>query len=236
MNNIAVIPARGGSKRIPNKNIKLFHGLPIISYAIKNAIESELFESVVVSTDSQETAKIATRYGAIVPWLRSKELSDDFATTTSVMKDAYTKVHALYPKVKNLCCIYPATPLLLQEYLWKGFREIENGSWDFVFSATQVHESPDRYFHIMKNGEVGMLKPEYESSRTQDLPRIYRDAGQFYWGTSESWDSELPIFTSKSSIINLPSEAAVDINTMQDWHYAEYLYERKKEVKIDRPI
>jgi len=233
MTNIAVIPARGGSKRIPNKNIKLFHGLPIISYAITNALRSKLFDVVVVTTDSQEIANIATMCGAVVPWLRSEELSNDFATTSQVMKDAYVKINAIYPETKNLCCIYPATPLLMDEHLWQGFRELEKGSWDYVFSATKVLESPDRYFQIRKSRDIEMPKSEYEFSRTQDLSEFYKDAGQFYWGTNESWKLELPIFTSRSTIIDLPSERAVDINTIQDWHYAEFLYLSKRDEKID---
>lgn len=222
--NIAVIPARGGSKRVPRKNIKLFHGLPIIAYAIKAAQESEIFDQIFVSTDDVEIAEIAVSFGATIPWVRSETLSDDFATTLSVMQDAVKKLKTNQIDLENICCIYPATPLLQPSSLKEGLKILEDGDWSYVFSAMKASTPPQRFFSLGTSKGVEMLFPEYEITRTQDLDRYYSDAGQFYWGTASSWESGLPIFSRKSTILEIPSESAIDIDTPEDWHYAENLF------------
>ena len=222
--NIAVIPARGGSKRIPRKNIKLFHGLPIIAYAIKTARESEIFDEIFVSTDDEEIAEVAMNFGAKIPWMRPKDLSDDYATTVSVMQDAAKKLETNFVELENICCIYPATPLLKPSFLSQGLEILESGDWDYVFSGLKASMPPQRFFSLGTSKGVEMLFPEFESTRTQDLEHYYSDAGQFYWGRTASWDSRLPIFSSKSTIIEIPSELAIDIDTPEDWHYAENLF------------
>ena len=222
--NIAVIPARGGSKRIPRKNIKLFHGLPIIAYAIKAARESQVFDEVFVSTDDQEIAEIATSFGAIIPWLRAKDLSDDHTTTIRVIQDAVTKLKSDIKHIENVCCIYPATPLLKSEYLAKGLQLLNSQDWNYVFSSLKTSVYPQRLFSLGSSTGVEMLFPEYESIRTQDLTQYYQDAGQFYWGKKTSWENGLPIFTSKSTALEIPKELAIDIDTPEDWDYAENLY------------
>jgi pseudaminic acid cytidylyltransferase len=222
--NIAVIPARGGSKRIPRKNIKLFHGLPVIAYAIKAAKESEIFDEVFVSTDDSEIAQIAESFGATVPWLRPKDLSDDYATTVSVMKDAVEKLKTNLIDLENICCIYPTTPLLKPSFISQGLQILEDGDWDYVLSASRAETPPERFFSLGANKRVEMHFPEHEVTRTQEFLTAYHDAGQFYFGRRSSWESGLQIFSSRSTIIEIPRELSVDIDTLDDWHYAEYLF------------
>jgi pseudaminic acid cytidylyltransferase len=227
--NIAVIPARGGSKRIPRKNIKLFHGLPVIAYAIKAAKESEVFDEVFVSTDDEEIAEVAESFGATIPWLRPKELSDDYATTVRVLQDAVNKLKTNLIGLENICCIYPTTPLLNPVFLSNGLKVLKDGDWDYVFSGIKSKSPPQRFFTLGIFKRVEMLLPELEETRTQDLENYYSDAGQFYWGRKSSWESGLPIFSSKSTILEVPSESAVDIDTPEDWHQAERLFNFKKD-------
>ena len=222
--NIAVIPARGGSKRIPRKNIKLFHGLPIIAYAIAAARESAIFDEIVVSTDDEEIAEIAISFGASIPWMRAQDLSDDYASTISVMQDAVKRLDFNLVNLENICCIYPATPLLKPNFLLQGLRVLKNGNWEYVFSGLRTNTPLQRYFSLGISKEVEMLSPEFEATLTQDLEHYYSDAGQFYWGRTSSWDSGLPIFSSKSTILEIPGESAIDIDTPEDWHYAENLF------------
>lgn len=223
--NIAVIPARGGSKRIPRKNIKLFQGLPVISYAIKSAQDSGIFSDIFVSTDDHEIAEIAESFGATVPWMRPKDLATDFSTTVEVMQDAVIKLSSNLNNLENVCCIYPVTPLMGVNHLLRGLEILTVGEWDYVISALKATPSPDRIFSLGIWHEIRMRFPEYEAIRTQDLPDLFHDAGQFYWGKKSAWQNALPLFTSNSTIIELPKECAVDVDTLDDWHYAEVLFE-----------
>ena len=222
--NIAVIPARGGSKRIPRKNIKLFHGLPVIAYAIKTAKESGVFSEVFVSTDDEEIAEVALSFGATVPWIRGKELSDGFVTTVIVMQDAVRNLDKSLSRLENICCIYPTTPLLRPRFLLQGLERLKDGEWDYVVSVTVAKTPPERFLSIGKGREIMMRFPEHEVTRTQDISPAYHDAGQFYWGKKTAWESALPIFTSKSTILELPREFAVDMDTQDDWDYNEQLF------------
>lgn len=232
--NIAVIPARGGSKRIPRKNVKLFHGLPIISYAINTATKSGIFDKVVVSTDDAEIAEIAKSYGAEIPWMRSKELSGDHVTTISVMQDAAKKLGADFVGLENVCCIYPATPLLKTNFLSRGLDLLTDGGWNYVFSAVAVESHPHRFFSLTPSNGVKMLFPNFEKSRTQDLESTYCDAGQFYWGTKKSWSAGLPILSMNSTILELPTNLTIDIDTISDWKIAENRYESLRGISIER--
>ena len=222
--NIAVIPARGGSKRIPRKNIKLFHGVPVIAYAIKTAKESGVFSEIFVSTDDEEIAEVAESFGATIPWMRPKELSDDHATTVSVMKDAVNKLKSSLNELEYVCCIYPATPLLQPSFISQGLQILKVGDWDYVLSAARAETPPERFFSLDSANGVEMHFPEHKAVRTQDFLPSYHDAGQFYFGKSSSWESGLPIFSSKSTIIEIPRELSVDVDTLDDWHYAEHLF------------
>lgn len=222
--NIAVIPARGGSKRIPRKNIRNFHGRPMISYAIKVAQKSQLFDRIIVSTDDEEIAAISENYGAGVPWRRSPELADDFATTLDVMQDAAQKLSSEVPPNTKICCIYPTTPLLRAHYLQVGASVIHDHEWDYVFSAVRNASPIQRSFYVTDSAQVQLNFPEYELIRTQDLPVSFHDAGQFYWGSLESWENKLPVFSQKSTIIEIPNHLSVDMDREEDWMLAEKLY------------
>ena len=228
--NIAVIPARGGSKRIPRKNIKLFQGLPVIAYAIKTAQESDVFDEIFVSTDDEEIAELAKSFGATIPWMRSLDLSDDHTTTVSVMQDAVNKLNSNLKNLDNVCCIYPATPLLKSSFVSQGLQILKDGDWDYVLSASRAESPPERFFSLDAAKGVHMYFPEHQRTRTQDFLPSYHDAGQFYWGRKNSWDSGMPIFSSTSTIIEIPSELSVDIDTLDDWHRAERLFEIQKDL------
>jgi N-acylneuraminate cytidylyltransferase len=224
MSGIAIIPARSGSKRILNKNIRNFQGAPIISYPITTAIESGLFSQVYVSTDSPEIADIARSYGAVVPWLRDKILSSDTASTLSVLADEIRKHQLIGEEPRNICCIYPTTPLLSAEYLKNGLLKLISGDWDYVISVTKNVFKPQRILTLDSTQQIQMLLPHFEQVRTQDLSESYSDAGQFYWGTSDAWLKSLPIFTSKSTIIELSAASSVDLDTEEDWLRAEEIF------------
>lgn len=221
---IAVIPARGKSKRIPRKNIKLFNGLPVIAYAIKAAKDSGVFKEIFVSTEDEEIAEVATSFGATIPWMRPKNLSEDDSTTVSVMQDAVMKLKSCFNEPEYVCCIYPATPLLQPKFIREGLKVINDGSWDYVLSALRLETPPERFFSLDSANNVQMHFPQNEETRTQDLSPSYRDAGQFYFGRSSSWELGLGIFSSRSTIIEIPHHLAVDIDTLDDWHYAEHLF------------
>ena len=225
MNSIAVIPARGGSKRIPRKNVKNFLGKPIIGYAIQNAIDSNLFSEVYVSTDDEEIKDISESFGARCDWLRSDRLSDDFATTSDVIYDTICKLSENH--FEYLCCIYPATPLLKINHIRSGFDLIVSNEWDFVFAATPVHENYFRSFIEQESKGLRMLFPEFEKERTQDLPIGYVDAGQFYWGKREAWESAKPIFSQHSTIVKGKANEFVDIDTIDDWERAESMFKER---------
>jgi N-acylneuraminate cytidylyltransferase len=221
---IAVIPARGGSKRIPRKNIKNFNGLPVIAYAIKAAKESGAFSEVFVSTEDEEIAEVAKSFGATIPWMRSKELSEDHTTTISVMQDAVKKLKSSFMELEYVCCIYPATPLLQPRYIREGFEVIQDGKWDYTISASRAETPPQRFFSLNSANGVEMHFPENAATRTQDFLPSYHDAGQFYFGKTSSWELGSQIFSGKSTIIEIPHELSVDIDTLDDWHYAERLF------------
>lgn len=219
--NIAIIPARGGSKRIPHKNIKEFCGKPLIAYSIEVAQKSKLFDKIIVSTDNEEIAKIAKKYGAEVPFLRPSDLSDDFTGTTPVVSHAIQKLN-----IKNLeavCCIYATAPLLKEKYLQDGYKKLINSKLNYVFSATTFAFPIQRAIKLNANA-VEMLYPEYASTRSQDLEDAYHDAGQFYWGKPDTWLEQKGVFCENSSIIQLPRHLVQDIDTLEDWERAELMY------------
>lgn len=227
--NIAVIPARGGSRRIPRKNIKDFHGKPMISYAIKVAQDSQIFDRIIVSTDDEEIAAISESYGASVPWKRPSKLADDFATTLDVMQDAATRLASEMDANTKICCIYPATPLLQVQSIQAGALLIQDNAWDYVISAVRNTTPIQRTFSLNESEVVKLNFPEFEMTRTQDLPITYHDAGQFYWGRLASWEGRSSIFAGKTTIVELPSHATVDIDNEEDWIFAERLYSLLKE-------
>jgi pseudaminic acid cytidylyltransferase len=217
---VAIIPARGGSKRIPRKNIKLFHGKPMISWSIKTALESKIFDRIIVSTDDSEIAEIAINFGVEVPFIRPAILADDYATTADVMGHAVNwLVDDGYP-ASEICCIYPTAPFITVHDITCGLELLVSGGWQYVFSATEF-TAP--IFRSFKKGSIGleMLFPEHYLTRSQDFPKVFHDAGQFYWGTNNAWQSKAPIFSNRSQFIALPRLRVQDIDTPEDWDIAE---------------
>ena len=223
--NVAIIPARGGSKRIHKKNIKDFLGKPIIAYSIENAIDSNLFDKVVVSTDDDEIAKAAIKYGAEVPFVRPKDLSDDFSGTHEVVGHAVGWLESRGNKIDYACCLYATAPLIQIKDLVKGFNLIKTGKWESVIAATNFSYPIFRSFEKLPNGGLKMLFPEHYESRSQDLAEAYHDAGQFYWASAQVWMGKPNGFSKNSTIIELPSHLVQDIDTMEDWSKAEKIYE-----------
>ncbi len=221
---VAIIPARGGSKRIPRKNIKLFHGKPLIAYSIEVALKSKLFDKVIVSTDDEEIAKIAKEYGAIVPFIRPKELSDDFTGTGAVVNHALEYLKSVGETYDFVCTIYATAPFLDEKYLIEGFEKLKNSNAKNAFSCTSMPFPIQRTFKITKDERCEMFWPENFSKRSQDLEEAYQDAGQFYW-TNFNIKSDEIIFGKDSIPIILPRFLVQDIDTLEDWNRAEYMYE-----------
>lgn len=223
---LAVIPARGGSKRIPRKNIRPFCGKPIIAYSIEAALESELFDEVIVSTDDEEIAKVAEQYGADIPFLRSAKLSDDFAGTMPVVQDAIQRAEKFYgADVQYVCCIYATAPLIQLQSLQEGYAILKNNpTLDFALAATEFSYPIFRSFTLTAEGTCRMFWPEKFNARSQDLPKAYHDAGQFYWGSREAFLGNRFLFGEKSHPIILPNYLVQDIDTLDDWLRAESLF------------
>jgi len=221
--NIAIIPARGGSKRIPNKNIKKFCGKPIIAYSIEVALNSGLFDQVIVSTDSQDIADVALQYGAQVPFLRPLLLSDDITGTTPVVVHAIEWLEAQGHIIDNVCCIYATAPFLQPQYLKQGIDNLAYKNCDFSFSAASYPFPIQRAIRILSSGGVEPMYGEHIASRSQDLEPAYHDAGQFYWGTCQSFKTLQSPFTATSMPVILPRHLVQDIDTLEDWICAERL-------------
>lgn len=226
---IAIIPARGGSKRIPKKNIKNFYGKPIIAYSIQVALESKLFEKVIVSTDSKEIAEIAEEYGAQVPFLRPHELSDDFISSGEAVNYTFNKLIENGEHYDYYCILYATAPLLRKEYLLKGFNEIIQGKASQAISCTSMPYPIQRSFKITQEGRCEMFWPENFLKRSQDLEKAYYDAGQFYWINPSFQSSEIGFSKDLIPII-LPEYQVQDIDTPEDWINAEIKYKILKEM------
>ncbi len=221
---ICIIPARGGSKRIPRKNIKDFFGKPLIAYSIQTAIESKLFEKVVVSTDDEEIANIAREYGAEIPFLRPKELSDDFTGAGAVVSHALSFLQNQGEKYDFVCGLYATAPLLQSKYLVEGFQKLKDSDAVKSFSATSMPFPIQRTFKITQNNRCEMFWPENFYKRSQDLEEAYQDAGQFWWVKLSKTSDEI-MFGKDSIPIVLPRYLVQDIDTMEDWEMAEKLYQ-----------
>jgi N-acylneuraminate cytidylyltransferase len=226
-NAIAVIPARGGSKRIPRKNIKDFHGKPLIAYSIEVALKSNLFDKVVVSTDDEEIAQISKKYGAEVPFLRPKELSDDFTGTGAVVNHTIDFLKEQGENYDFVCTIYATAPFLDEKYLIESFEKLKNSTAKNAFSCTSMPFPIQRTFKITENERCEMFWPENFMKRSQDLEEAYQDAGQFYW-TNLNIKSDEITFGKDSIPIILPRYLVQDIDTLEDWQRAEFMYEAIK--------
>lgn len=222
--NIAVIPARGGSKRIPRKNIKFFHGKPIIFYSIDAALKSNLFKRVIVSTDDEEIAEISISLGAEVPFIRPKNLSDDFTGTHDVMRHAVKYLTKENQNIKYFCCIYPTAPLIEINDLKDGFSEIKKDKYLSVFGATKFGFPIERSFKIDPIKGLSLLFPRKFFLRSQDITETYHDAGQFYWCSKKAWLSKSLSLNNKCFPIIMPNWRVQDIDTPEDWKRAELIY------------
>ena len=222
-NSIAIIPARGGSKRIPRKNIKEFYGKPLISYSIQVAFESKLFDKIIVSTDDEEIANIAKEYGAEVPFMRPKQLSDDFTGTVDVVKHALEWLRKNGEIYDYACTIYATAPLLASQYLMEGLEKLRDSDAINTFSATSMPFPIQRTFKVNGDGRCEMFTPEHYMTRSQDLEEAYQDAGQFYW-TKVDQPSDKIMFGQDSIPIILPRHLVQDIDTLEDWKRAEIMY------------
>jgi pseudaminic acid cytidylyltransferase len=221
---VAIIPARGGSKRIPNKNIKLFAGQPIISYSIRVAQKTKLFDRVIVSTDSLEIAAVAREYGAEVPFFRPAELANDFAGTAEVVCHAIEWLAQDGKRPDFICCIYATAPFIQASYLKKGYDKIVSSGATSVFSVTTYPYPIYRSMKITEKDRIKMIWPEYANFRSQDLPEAYHDAGQFYWANTAKYMKEKALFAKDSLPIILPRYLVQDIDTAEDWETAEMMF------------
>jgi len=218
---VAVIPARGGSKRVPGKNIRLFHGRPMIAWSIDAAKASGCFDRVVVSTDDLEIAAVARRWGAETPFLRPPTLADDHATTAAVIAHTVGHLYDSGEQPAAVCCIYATAPFVAPEDLRTGLDILRSGGWRYVFAATTFGYPIFRGFQANRDGGVRMFFPEHAGTRSQDLPEALHDAGMFYWGHPEAWLAGDPIFDAWSTIVPIPRWRVQDIDTEEDWQRAD---------------
>lgn len=223
MSRLAVITARGGSKRIPKKNIKDFCGKPILAYSVEAAIKAAIFDTVMVSTDSQEIAKIAQQYGAEVPFLRSEHTSNDYAPTAEVVREVLTKYADSGIKYDQFCCIYPTAPFVTEEKLQKAAGMLTQSSAGSLLSVVAYSFPPQRAF-VLREGMVQYQNPENACARSQDLETIYHDAGQFYFCRTAAFLEQKTLITRSCIPFIMPEEEVQDIDNFSDWTLAEMKY------------
>ena len=220
MKTIAIIPARGGSKRIPRKNIKDFLGKPIIAYSIEAALKSEIFDEVMVSTDDEEIANVAIKYGASVPFLRSEKTSNDYATTKDVIEevlDEYAKKGQIFDVI---CCIYATAPFVTPQRLVEALDILSGDNYESVFTGVE-YSYPIQRSLVIKDGVVEMAWPEFRYSRSQDLEKHFHDAGQFYFYTKDYLKKGYGLAEGKVKLLTLPPLEVQDLDTPDDWAIAE---------------
>ncbi|MDY0264028.1 MAG: pseudaminic acid cytidylyltransferase [Sulfurospirillum cavolei] len=220
---LAIIPARGGSKRIPRKNIKTFCGKPMIAYSIEAAQKSGCFDKIVVSTDDEEIATFARSLGADVPFMRPKELSDDHTATIPVIAHAITASVENLSQIEAVCCIYATAPFVQPTYIQEAYQKLLTCKAAYCFSATSFPFPIQRAIRLTNDDRVEMFSPEHFNTRSQDLEEAYHDAGQFYWGTPEAWLEGKVIFAPHSTAVLLPRHLVQDIDTPEDWTRAEFM-------------
>ena len=223
MSCICIIPARGGSKRIPRKNIKPFMGKPIMAYSIEAALMSGLFDEVMVSTDDEEFAEVARQYGASVPFLRSAETANDFASTADVLNEVLSRYNQQGKEFDTFCCLYSTAPFVTSERLRDAYSKLSD-EVDACFTMVQYSYPVQRGLHIIEDGYVAMTNPEYLQSRSQDLEPIYHDAGQFYFIKTASFHAEKTMWAKRTAPLILSELEVQDLDTETDWKLAEMKY------------
>lgn len=221
---LCVIPARGGSKRIPRKNIKEFCGKPMIAWSIEAAIKSDCFDRIIVSTNDEEIKSVAKRYGAEVPFMRPAQLADDYTGTTAVIAHAIEWQHSQGEVASKVCCLYATAPFIQATDLQMGFDILENSRAEYAFSVTSYAFPIQRAIRITENQRVEMFQPKYFNLRSQDLEGAWHDAGQFYCGVATAWLAKKPIFSTNSAPVLLPRHRVQDIDTPEDWERAELMF------------
>jgi pseudaminic acid cytidylyltransferase len=221
---LAVIPARGGSKRIPRKNIKSFCGKPMIAWSIDAALQSGCFDHVMVSTDDAEIAEVARQCGAQVPFIRPTTLSDDHTGTIPVIRHAIEWFNERGQASDQVCCIYATAPFIGAADIRRGLDILTEAGSDYAFAVTKYPFPIQRAIRITDQGRVAMFDAEHFNTRSQDLEEAYHDAGQFYWGRATAWLTGKVIFSPHSAAIQLPRYRVQDIDTVEDWKMAEYLF------------
>lgn len=221
---LAVIPARGGSKRIPRKNIKSFCGKPMIAWSIEVALESDCFDQIIVSTDDAEIADVAREYGATVPFIRPAELSDDHTGTIPVVRHAIEWFKSQRQSPEQVCCLYATAPFVRAEDILRGLEALSDYDCDYAFPVTSYASPIQRAIRITSVGRVEMFMSEHFNTRSQDLEEAYHDAGQFYWGYASAWLEGKVIFATGSAPVLLPRHRVQDIDTAEDWKRAEWMF------------
>lgn len=221
---IAVIPARGGSKRIPRKNIKMFCGKPMIAWSIEAALASGCFDKVVVSTDDPEIALVAQEWGADTPFLRPANLADDFTGTIPVIAHAIDEMRKKGHTVEFACCIYATAPFVQVQDIQHGLAELRVSDASYSFTVTSFPFPIQRAIRITDTGRLEMFHPELFNTRSQDLEESFHDAGQFYWGRTAAWLGGEIFFGPHSLPIHLPRARVQDIDTQEDWERAEWIF------------
>ena len=221
---LAVIPARGGSKRIPRKNIKPFGGLPMIAWSIKAALQSQCFDRIIVSTDDAEIAQVAQAHGAEVPFVRPPELSDDHTGMIPVIAHAIAWQNNNGEPAQDVCCIYATAPFLQSVDLQRGLQILQSTGAEYAFSVTSYVFPIQRAVRITLDQRLEMFQPEHFGTRSQDLPEAWHDAGQFYWGKAQAWLQGTPLFSQHAAPVPLPRHRVQDIDTPEDWERAEWLF------------
>jgi pseudaminic acid cytidylyltransferase len=230
---IAIVPARGGSKRIPRKNIRPFFGLPILAHTLTEIRKTGLFSAIIVSTEDEEISQIAISAGAHVVF-RDEILADDFTSTVDVIAAAIEQLSKTMKLQEEIvCCIYPITPKIKKEYLLKALQMIGLEELDYVFTAKQFQSSPGRSFRKRHDGKPEMCFPDNLNTRTQDLPEFFHDAALFYLGKSQAWVEKRPILTGNSKFIEVGKYDAYDVDDEQDWDFMEKLYEVNRKTQED---
>ena len=219
-----MIPARGGSKRIPRKNIKVFCGLPMIVWSIRAAIQSESFDRIIVSTDDAEIAQIAKAHGAEVPFIRPENLADDYTSTIPVSTHAIDWQNKNGFNATEVCCIYATAPFIQANDLRRGLETLRNLDVSYAFAVTSYAYPIQRALRISASQRIEMFQPDHLSSRSQDLEEAWHDAGQFYWGKTQAWTQNIPIFSEASAPVPLPRFRVQDIDTPEDWERAEMIF------------
>lgn len=221
---LCVIPARGGSKRIPRKNIRAFAGRPMIAHSIQAALDCGLFGTVMVSTDDAEIAEVARAAGASTPFVRPGELANDHAATIPVVAHATRWAQDQGWSGEAVCCLYATAPFVQVADLRAGCLRLEAGAWQYIFTATEYAAPVHRAFLAAPGGGVEMLFPAHFTTRSQDLPVVLHDAGQFYWGRVDAWLAGSPFFATHSAPLVLPRSRVQDIDTIEDWQRAERMH------------